>query len=150
VQDLRVQTEVPLQAVAAVLLAALLTAFYMRASQTYGQRYSSDLFTAVAMGITGLTIPSHYVTVHGVNLVGISATVWGYGIVLSLVMTVLASFVLNRGIAMVGASRGSVVGMLGPMVTLFVAAAILKQPITPWHIVAVAVTVCGVALVTCK
>jgi len=150
VQDLRVQTEVPLQAVAAVLLAALLTAFYMRASQTYGQRYSSDLFTAVAMGITGLTIPSHYVTVHGVNLVGISATVWGYGIVLSLVMTVLASFVLNRGIAMVGASRGSVVGMLGPMVTLFVAAAVLKQPITEWHIVAVAVTVCGVALVTCK
>jgi len=150
VQDLRVQAEVPLQAVAAVLLAAILTAFYMRASQTFGRRYSSDLFTAVAMGITGLTIPSHYVAVHGVSLAGISATVWGYGIVLSLVMTVLASFVLNRGIAMVGASRGSVVGMLGPMVTLFAAAAVLNQPITALHIAAVAVTVCGVALVTRK
>lgn len=148
VQDLRVQGEVPLTAVAAVLLAALLTAFYMRASQTYGRRYSSDLFTAVAMGITGLTIPSHYVAMHGVNLQGISAPVWGYGIVLSLVMTVLASFVLNRGIALVGASRGSVVGMLGPMATLLVAAGVLDQPITALHILAVLVTVCGVALVT--
>jgi len=148
VQDLRMQDEVPLMAVAAVLLAALLTAFYMRASQTYGQRYNSDLFTAVAMGITGLTIPSHYVALHGVNLEGISTTIWGYGIVLSLVMTVLASFLLNRGIAIVGASRGSVVGMLGPMVTLFVAAAALSQPVTALHIFAVLVTVCGVALVT--
>jgi drug/metabolite transporter (DMT)-like permease len=152
--DIYVHEQVSLLAAAAVLVAALFTAFYMRASQTYGKRYSSDLFTAVAMGITGLTIPSHYMALHGVNLgvslANISAEIWVYGIVLSLVMTVLASVVLNRGIGLVGASRGSVVGMLGPMVTLLVAAWLLGQSITSLHILAVFITVLGVAMVTNK
>ena len=153
-QDVRLHAEVSLLAVGAVLLAALFMAFYMRASQTYGTRYSSDLFTAVAMGITGLTIPIHYVSLHGIDLgtslAGISAEIWVYGIVLSLVMTVLASLLLNRGIGLVGANRGSVVGMLGPMVTLLAAAWVLEQPVTPLHLLAVLITVLGVALVTKK
>lgn len=147
-QDIRLHQGTSMIAVFAVLFAAVLTAYYMLASQKYGQAYNSDLFTAVAMGVTGFTIPLHYVSVHGFNVSEITRTVWMYGALLSIVFTVLASFLLNRGISLVGAQSGSVTGMLGPMITLALAAWLLDQPFTLVHCLAVLLTVFGVSLVT--
>ena len=147
-QDVQLYQSTSLLAVAAVFLAAVLTAYYVLASQKYGRQFSSDFFTAVAMGVTGLTIPSHFVAMNGFNISGIGLDIWAYGAFLSIVLTVFASFVLNRGIALAGAQKGSVAGMLGPMMTLMMAAWVLNQPFTAMHGVAVAVTVVGVGLVT--
>ena len=148
IQDIQLHENTSLIAVLAVVLASLLTAFYMIASQKYGRKYNSDLFTAVAMGITGITIPSHYVAMHGINVSSISGEIWAYGIFLSLFLTVLASFVLNRGIAIVGANKASVTGMLGPLLTLTLAAYILDEPLTWVHGLAVMTTIIGIVLVT--
>jgi drug/metabolite transporter (DMT)-like permease len=147
-QDIQLHENTSVIAVVAVFIAAILTAFYMLASQHYGGRYSSDLFTAVAMGITGFTIPIHYFSQHGLDLTNISLQIWGYGVILSLAFTVLASFVLNRGIGIVGAQTGSVAGMLGPMITLTIAAWVLDQPFTVIHGIAITITVLGVSMVT--
>lgn len=147
-QDIQLHTDTSLLAVSAVALAAFLTAGYMIASQKYGRKYSSDFFTAVAMGITGITIPLHYFSRHELNLTDINTQVWAYGVFLSIFLTVLASFILNRGIAIVGANKASVTGMLGPILTLTMAAYFLDQPFTWLHAVAVTITVLGVSLVT--
>lgn len=147
-QDVQLYQSTSMLAVSAVFVAALLTAYYVLASQKFGRQYSSDFFTAVAMGITGLTIPSHFVVMNGFNLSGIGLDIWAYGAFLSIVLTVFASFALNRGIGLAGAQKGSVAGMLGPMITLLMAAWILNQPFTLMHGLAVAVTVLGVSLVT--
>lgn len=147
-QDIRLHEGTSTMAVLALLLAAVLTAYYMLSSQKYGQAYNSDLFTAVAMGVTGFTIPLHYISAHGMDVSGISREVWMYGALLSIVFTVLASFLLNRGISFVGAQSGSVTGMLGPMITLALASWLLDQPFTLIHFFSVVLTVLGVSLVT--
>lgn len=147
-QDLQLHDVVSPVAVGAVLIAACLTAFYMLASQKYGRKFSSDFFTALAMGVTGFTIPMHYTFVFGFNADGISLTIFSYAVVLSLFATVLASVVLNRGIHIIGAQKGSVAGMLGPMITLCLAALILDQPFTLLHATATCMTILGVTVVT--
>lgn len=128
----------------AVLFAAALTAYYILASQHFTRRYHSDLFTAAAMGATAFSITGH-VSLFAPTFVWVFSLPILVGVVvLACCCTVLASVLVNRGIAASGAVYGSIAGMVGPLITVALSAVFLGTPITIRHIFALLLVVLGV------
>lgn len=127
-----------------VLLAALCTAVFSLMSHRYSQRYSGSLFSAIAMSITGVSVVSHVVLFSPPIVWVHTPTVWGIAITIAIGSTVLASLAFNNGIALAGATRGTVAGMAGPLITMLLAALLLDAPFTPTHLIALAIVITGI------
>ena len=128
----------------AVVLAAALTSYYVLASQHYTRQIHSDLFTSVAMSVTALSISTHVGVFAPSFTLVLSLPIIMRVFVLAVCCTVLASVLLNRGIAVSGAVYGSIAGMLGPLITVLLSGAVLGAPITSRHGLAPALVIVGV------
>ncbi len=120
-----------------VVLSAIAYAVFVVFSEGSILQIGAKRFTALAMlsAAAGIAVhfslsPSHSL----VLLLNQTRAVYGYGLVVAFMCTVVPSFMLVSAIGTIGASNTGVVGMSGPVFTLLVAAITLDEPITPYHI----------------
>ncbi|MEY4765276.1 MAG: hypothetical protein RI907_1949 [Pseudomonadota bacterium] len=69
---------------------------------------------------------------------------WALSAINATVCTVLPVWLVMKGVQWVGASTASQVGMIGPLSTLWMAAAWLGEPVTPQLLFGTALVLCGV------
>lgn len=113
-----------------VFSAAASFAIYLLGSELMMRTVSSKLFTALAMLSASMAIFVHYFLHFNLrSLLDLNAMVFLYGAIIAVFCTVLPSFMLSSGVKKVGAATGSVVGSLGPVVTLIMAVLILDEAI---------------------
>ncbi|MCK9605965.1 MAG: DMT family transporter [Methylomonas sp.] len=102
-------------------------------------------FTALAMLVACAATVLQFVLTHPPrNLLLLSARVYQLSAVMAIVSTVLPVFMLSAGIRLIGSGRAALIGSIGPVATLFMAAAILDEPMTPQQIGGAALVMAGV------
>ena len=130
--------------------AALTFALYLLLSRRAIETLGSVLFTSLAMSSATIGILLHSVVaapagqLHSVLLPDYSLTIWGGILALSLLATVLPSFLVSSAIARIGPEKTSMSGTLGPVATTLLAVWLLDEPLTLYSIGGMSLVVLGV------
>lgn len=130
--------------VALVFASALAYALFLLGSQSVIRRIGSVRFTAYTMGVSCVVTCIHFMWVHPVNDLQIATEVYGLAMAMAIFSTVLPAFLMNAGIARIGSPRAAIVGSIGPIVTLYLAALVLGESIEPLQVLATLIVIAGV------
>ena len=111
-----------------------------------GVALGHQLMSAGAVSLYGVPAdqPSYSVPLYGPVFYTI------YGLLLAFVCTVLPSFMINEAIRCIGATKTTVVGSIGPVMTMLLAVTWLGEPTSLQHILGMLIVVAGVSLVSKK
>jgi Predicted permease, DMT superfamily len=132
---------------ALVMAAALTFALYQHLAKRQMKVIGSGVFTCIGMSTAALAAIGQDAVVHGVgNLASLDAQTLGYGLALGIFGTVLPSFLMNAGIARIGARATSTTAGIGPVVTAVIAVVVLGEAFTVFHAVGTALVIAGITL----
>lgn len=132
---LAVKTETALAAgsgmwlgVALIFGCALSYAAYLVGSGRLIPRIGSLRFTSLALIVSTAAMLVHFLVVGG-RFGGHPPAVYGIGLLLALVCTVLPVFLLGEGIRRIGAGPSAIIGAVGPVSTIALAHWVLGEPV---------------------
>ena len=104
-------------------------------------------FMAYAMIVSSLAIIAQFVVTHDLSgLLQQPLPVYGYGIAMAVLSTVLPAFMLAGAIHRIGASQTSIIGGVGPVSTIVLAAIFLGESMNALQIAGAALVIAGVLL----
>jgi drug/metabolite transporter (DMT)-like permease len=86
----------------------------------------------------------HFAIARGLADFDQPMAVYGYGMAMAVFSTVLPSFMLAAAIHRIGASQTSIVGGLGPIATIGLAAVFLSEPLSLMQLLGAALVIGGV------
>jgi drug/metabolite transporter (DMT)-like permease len=128
-----------------VLISAMTFAGYVIGSEHSMRTFSSSLFTAVAMIAAGVMMALHYALFNSpAHLLTLSGAVYGWCAVTAVVFTVAPSFMMSAGVRRVGSAKAGAIGMVGPLATVLIAAAILGEAVSVLQLIGLGVVLFGV------
>lgn len=134
-----------------VLGSALSYSLYLLFAKPIMQKIGSREFTSLAMIGSTAFVAAHYTATRPIDaLLHLPGIVYVYGVVLAFVCTVVPSFMINESIVRIGATRTTVIGTIGPVLTMLLAIFILREPSSWHHAAGMAMAVLGVSLVAVK
>jgi len=134
-----------------VTCSALSYSFYILFAKPTMRHIGSRQFTSLAMIGSTFFVAVHFAVTQPLSsLVQAKPIVYVYGIVLAFVCTVIPSFMINEAIMRIGATRTTVIGSVGPVLTMLLAILVLSEPSSVQHFVGMAVAIYGVSLVARK
>ena len=134
-----------------VMGAALSYSIYVLFAKPTMQAIGSREFTSLAMmGSTVFVAIQFAATRPLASFFQSNPLVFVYGAGLAIGCTVIPSYLINEAIVRIGATRTSVIGSAGPVLTMLLAILLLKEPSTPYHFIGMFVAIIGVALVAKK
>jgi drug/metabolite transporter (DMT)-like permease len=132
-----------------VLLSALLYATYLLGSGRLVHRVGSLRFASYAGLVSCVAVVVHYAVTRDVRVIFSQArAVYGYGVLMAVVSTVLPIILTSEGIRRLGASHASIVGAVGPVATIFLGAMFLDEPITAVQLAGAALVLAGVLAIS--
>lgn len=132
-----------------VMGAAVSYSLYVILGKPMMQRIGSSAFTSIAMLGSSFFVAIHFgLTRSWSDLIELDYRIHVYAIVLALGCTVLPSYLINAAIVRIGASRTSIIGTAGPVLTMILAIVILDEPSTPWHFMGMALAIIGVSIIS--
>lgn len=114
--------------VALIFACALSYAAYLVGSGRLIPRIGSLRFTSLALIVSTLAMLVHFWVVGG-HFSGHPPLVYGIGVLLALVCTVLPVFLLGEGIRRIGAGPSAIIGAVGPVSTIALAHWVLGEPV---------------------
>jgi drug/metabolite transporter (DMT)-like permease len=127
-----------------VLASAVTFAFYQHLAKRQMNVIGTGLFTCIGMATAGVAAIAQNTVLHGVASYGaLAPEVWIYGLALGIFGTVVPSFLMNAGIARIGARATSSTGAFGPLFTIAIAVVVLNEPFTLYHAVGTALVIAG-------
>lgn len=131
-----------------VMGAAVSYSIYVLLAKPLMQKMGSLAFTSYAMIGSTVFMAAHFFATHNINeLISAPRAVYGYGIALAFVCTVLPSFLVNEAILRLGATRTSVIGSVGPVITMGLAISLLGEPSSTYHFAGMVIVIIGVSLI---
>ena len=131
--------------------AALSYSLYILMAKPRMDRIGSRAFTSWAMiGSTFYVCVQFLATQDVASLFQANPMVYVYGMILGFVCTVLPSFMINEAIVRLGATRTTIIGSVGPALTMILAIVLLNEPSSPRHFAGMILAVVGVSLVARK
>ena len=134
-----------------VIGAALSYSLYVLFAKPTMQQIGSRQFTSLAMIGSTCFVGIHFAATCEVSqLIETKPIVFLYGLFLAFVCTVLPSYMINEAIMRIGATRTTVVGSIGPVLTMGLAIFLLNEPTSILHIAGMLIALVGVSLVTTK
>ncbi|KKB78925.1 hypothetical protein VW35_10675 [Devosia soli] len=127
-----------------VLGSALTFAFYQHLAKRQMLVLGTVLFTCIGMSTAAVLAIGQSLLVDGPGTyAGFSTRVWILGLMLGIFGTVLPSFLLNGGIARIGARATSSTASFGPIVTIVLAVFVLGEHFTIVHALGTALVLLG-------
>ncbi|HWV15097.1 MAG TPA: DMT family transporter [Cellvibrio sp.] len=113
-------------------------------------RVGSTRFTAYAMLSACGGVMLHSLLLSGSDGLVQPLPVYSLALILAIFCTVIPSFLMNKGISLIGSGRAAVLGVFGPVVTLFLGALFLHEQITLIQLFGAALIISGVAFASKK
>ena len=137
-------------AVALVFGSAVSYALYLMGNGQAVGRLGAARVTAAASTIACVLCLVHFAATRPLGLLVQPAPVMGLAVAMALFSTVLPVWMVSEAIRRLGAGPVSLIGTLGPVVTLFLGWLILAEPIGVYQLVGGALVIAGVLLVGSK
>ena len=132
-----------------VLGSAITFALYQHLAKRQMLLIGSALFTCIGMSTAAIcAIVQNLVLSGPASYLALSPQIWAYGLALGVLGTVLPSFLMNAGMARIGARATSSTAAFGPVVTIIIAVIVLSEPFTLFHGVGTALVLLGSVLFT--
>jgi drug/metabolite transporter (DMT)-like permease len=133
-----------------VILSGLVYAVYLVGSDRMIARIGSLRFTCYAM--IAATVPTliHCAVADGVSIFRHPMPVYGIGLLMAVVSTLIPSFMMAEGIRRVGSGNTSIMNSIGPVFTIFLATAILGEAFPAVQLLGTVLVLAGVFLVGWK
>ncbi len=129
------------------LAAAASYALYLFVSQPLTRRLGSPWFAAASNVGTALALGLAWPLLAPEGPLGVGLTAAGWVFALAITSTVLPFFLLFEGIRRAGAERAGLLSLVGPVVTVAAAFAVLGETLTLVQLAGTAVVIAGVGLV---
>jgi drug/metabolite transporter (DMT)-like permease len=134
-----------------IFLCAITYSVYIVGSGRIIPVVGATKFTAYAMLAATAGIFIHFLLQGNFRLLQSSGVdLWGYGILLAIVATVIPSFLLSNGLKRIGANNVAIVSSIGPVSTIIQAHLILGEKIFFEQIVGTILVITGVLLIGWK
>lgn len=130
-----------------IMLSALSYASYLTGSQVYIQKCGAAPFTSLAMLISSIVVIFHQIFSTGEITVDLPTPVYGYAMAMSVIATIIPSYLISAAIHKLGASTFSIVGSLGPVSTILLSMWLLDEKLSFIQITGGLVIISGVVLV---
>lgn len=136
-----------------VFLCSITYAFYLSGTGRMVPLLGAAKFTTYSMLTATMGVLGHYMirqAVTGQSLLPAGADsgmLWGYGILLALVATVIPSFMLSAGMKRIGANNAAIVTSVGPVSTILQAHFFLGEPIFMEQVLGTLLVIVGVVLI---
>ena len=130
-----------------VLGSAISFALYQHLAKRQMLVIGAGLFTCIGMSTAAVCAIAQNLIIAGPqSYLAVTPTIWGYGLALGVLGTVLPSFLMNAGMARIGARATSSTAAFGPVVTILLAVVILSEPFTLYHGIGTALVLIGSVL----
>ncbi|MDD5296205.1 MAG: DMT family transporter [Rhodocyclaceae bacterium] len=131
-----------------VFASSLSYAIYLSAGGQFILRLGSTRFTALAMAVaTGGTLLHYLLARPWDDVLHQSWPIYALALAMAVISTVLPVFMQSAAIKAMGAGPASLVGMVGPLATIFFGWLLLGETISGWQIFGAALVIAGVFLV---
>lgn len=132
-----------------VLGSAITFALYQHLAKRQMLVIGSALFTCIGMSTAGVCAVAQNLVLAGPqSYLALTPEIWGYGLALGVFGTVLPSFLMNAGMARIGARATSSTAAFGPIVSIVLAVIVLSEPFTIFHAIGTALVLAGSVLFT--
>lgn len=145
-QEVSLDGENSLFGVLLIFGSTLAYAIYLIGSGELIPRIGSRRFMANAMIVSCLAVMLQFIFSREMIMLDQPAVVYGYGLAIALFSTVMPAFMLAAAIHRIGASHTSIIGGIGPVVTIVLAVLILGESMSGLQIAGALLVVAGVLL----
>lgn len=119
-------------------------AMYLVGSGELIPKIGARRFTAYAMVVSSLAVIVQFAVTHDPASLYQPLPVYGYGIAMALLSTVLPVFMLSAAIHRIGASHTSIIGGVGPVSTIVLSTVFLGETMSVLQIAGAALVITGV------
>jgi drug/metabolite transporter (DMT)-like permease len=152
IQDVRLTSDWNLTLVGAglVLLSTVFFALFVVLAGDTIPKVGPSRFTAYAMLSACAGVILHNLVVEGIENLYQPQPIYVLVIILAFFCTVIPSFLMNKGISIIGSGRAAILGSIGPVITLFLGALILREPVTLVQFTGALLVISGVSIATQK
>lgn len=128
-----------------ILASALSFSLYILFSKKAISTMGSVLFTSIAMGAAALATALHQGVENSLQLPQLSSNAWIGVFALTLLATVLPSFLTSEAIKRIGPAKASMTGTLGPVATTIMAIVWLDEGFSLISLAGMALVILGVS-----
>lgn len=129
-----------------VFASTLAYAIYLVGSGELIPKIGARRFMAWAMIVSCLAVIAQFFAMHGVSELQQPYPVYGYAIAMAVLSTVLPSFMLAGAIHRIGSSQTSIIGGVGPVSTIVLAALFLGESMNTLQMAGAMLVIAGVLL----
>ena len=132
-----------------VLGSAISFALYQHLAKRQMLVLGAGLFTCIGMSTAAVcAIAQNLILAGPASYLTLTPQIWAYGLALGVLGTVLPSFLMNAGMARIGARATSSTAAFGPIVTIVIAVIVLSEPFTLFHALGTGLVLAGSLLFT--
>lgn len=131
-----------------VFLSAFTFAIFLIGSGQLSPKIGATRFTTIAMIAASVAILLHFSVANEMSDLQVPSKVYIIAFSIALFCTVIPSYLLSAGIQRIGASQGALVGALGPVSTMVLAAIVLGEILTPIHFMGMALVLLSVMTIS--
>ncbi|WP_295803427.1 DMT family transporter [uncultured Microbulbifer sp.] len=129
---------------------ALCFSVYVAFSENVIRALGSRQFTALAMIAASAAICLHFLLKGDWSQLLQPLPVYGYALAVAFLCTVIPSLMMSAAIQKIGSASTGAIGTTGPVVTLIVAALVLGEPFSVYHLLGMAVIIGSLLLLKKK
>lgn len=133
-----------------VAVSAFSYALYLVTGTEVIARVGATRFTAYAMTVSSIACIAQFLVLHPLERLRLPAAVYGYGILLGLLATVLPTFIMAAVLKRMGANNVALIGALGPISTIALGALLLDERIDAWQVCGAVLVIAGVLMITIR
>lgn len=133
-----------------VLLSSFTYALYLVKSDNLIKNVGTIRFTCISMIVSGVAVLVHYLIVHGWNIFHFPYQVYLLGIGVAIIGTVLPSFLMTKGIELIGSSNMAIIASIGPIATIFLSNIFLNENLSFLHLAGTVLVLTGVLIISVK
>ena len=133
-----------------VLVSTITFAIFIVIAGDMIPRIGSLRFTSYGMLSACVGVIAHNLAIESVQSFYQPLPVYGLALLLAVFCTVIPSFLINEGIRIIGSGRAATLGIIGPIVTLFLGALILDEIIDVVQLFGAVLVIGGVALISLR
>ncbi len=133
-----------------VFASAVAYSIYLIGSSRVVHRFGTVRFTAWAMLVATVVGVGQFLATHGLDSLRLPGPVYGLCAIMAIFSTVVPALLMTEGLRRVGANHAALVGTIGPVVTMILAALILDEAMEATQMAGAFLVLTGVLLVSLR
>lgn len=111
-----------------IVLSAITYAIYLVFSDDIIKKIGSVTYTCFSMIVSSVVVLLHYFLLYDIHITGFDWQVYFYSGLMAIISTVIPTFLIVKGISLIGSSNASLVATVGPVATISMSYFILNEP----------------------